>query len=200
MPRTALVTLNMRELDRLKVIQAVADLGLKPGRAAERLGLTVRQIERLVIRYRESGAVGLTSRKRGGPGNRRLGAELAQRALTIIRDRYADFGPTLACEKLRECHGIQLAKETVRRLMTEAGLWMPRRQRPPKVYRPRARRACRRVRHRRAIGVATDHANPRAASPSSIASAIRRVSRRRSPICDNGILITQPRDRRRIQF
>ncbi|WP_321907002.1 ISNCY family transposase [Burkholderia cenocepacia] len=142
MHRTALVTLNMRELDRLKVIQAVVDTGLKPGRAAERLGLTVRQIERLVIRYRESGAVGLTSRKRGGPGNRRLDAELAQRALTIIRDRYADFGPTLACEKLRECHGIQLAKETVRRLMTEAGLWVPRRQRPPKVYQPRARRAC----------------------------------------------------------
>jgi transposase len=91
MQRTALVTLNMRELDRLKVIQAVVDLGLKPGRAAERLGLTVWQIERLVIRYRESGAAGLTSRKRGGPGNRRLDAELAQRALTIIRDRYADF-------------------------------------------------------------------------------------------------------------
>ncbi|QRR07004.1 ISNCY family transposase [Burkholderia sp. MS455] len=142
MHRTALVTLNMRELDRLKVIQAVVDLGLKPGRAAERLGLTVRQIERLVIRYRESGAAGLTSRKRGRPGNRRLDEELARRALTIIRERYADFGPTLACEKLSECHGIQLAKETVRRLMTDAGLWVPRRQRPPKVYQPRARRAC----------------------------------------------------------
>ncbi|MDR5755105.1 MULTISPECIES: ISNCY family transposase [unclassified Caballeronia] len=137
-----LVTLNMRELDRLKVIQAVVDTGLKPGRAAERLGVTVRQIERLVIRYRESGAAGLTSRKRGGRGNRRLDVELTQRALTIIRDRYADFGPTLACEKLWGCHGIRLAKETVRKLMTEAGLWVPRRQRPPKVYQPRARRAC----------------------------------------------------------
>lgn len=142
MHRSALVTLNMRELDRLKVIQAVVDSGLKPGRAAERLGLSVRQIERLVIRYRESGAAGLTSRKRGRTGNRRLDAELAQRVLTIIRDRYTDFGPTLACEKLWECHGIRLARETVRRLMTEAGLWVPRRQRPPKVYQPRARRAC----------------------------------------------------------
>jgi hypothetical protein len=50
--------------------------------------------------------------------------------LSIIRDRYADFGSTLACEKLRECHGIRLAKETVRKLMTHAGLWIPRRQRP----------------------------------------------------------------------
>ncbi|CAB3744083.1 ISNCY family transposase ISBcen27 [Paraburkholderia sediminicola] len=138
----ALVTLNMRELDRLKVIQAVVDHLLKPGRAAERLGLSVRQIERLVIRYRESGAAGLVSRKRGRPGNRRLDDDTAQRALAIIRERYTDFGPTLACEKLYECHGIRLAKETVRRLMTDAGLWVPRRQRPPKVYQPRARRSC----------------------------------------------------------
>ena len=56
-----LVTLNMRELDRLKVIQAVMDRVLKPGRAAERLSLTVRQIERLVIRYRESGAAAIVT-------------------------------------------------------------------------------------------------------------------------------------------
>jgi transposase len=117
------VTLNMRELDRLKMIQAVVELRLKPGRAAERLGLTVRQIERLVIRYQESGAAGLASRKRGRQGNRRLDDDLAQRAPEIIRERYADFGPTLACEKLYECHGIRLARETVRRLMTDAGLW-----------------------------------------------------------------------------
>jgi hypothetical protein len=48
----------------------------------------------------------------------------------------------LACEKLGECHGIRLAKETVRHLMTEADLWIPRKQRPPKIHQPRARRAC----------------------------------------------------------
>jgi hypothetical protein len=51
---------------------------------------------------------------------------LAQRAVSIIRECYADFGPTLAREKLEQCHGIRLAKETVRHLMTEAGLWVPR--------------------------------------------------------------------------
>jgi transposase len=142
MHTTALVTLNMRELDRLKVVQAVVEMGLKPGRAAERLGLTVRQVERLVTRYRELGAAGLVSRKRGRRGNRRLSEEMVCRALGIIRERYADFGPTLACEKLDECHGIHLAKETVRKLMTDAGLWIPRRQRPPKIYQPRSRRAC----------------------------------------------------------
>lgn len=142
MKSATLVTLNMRELDRLKMIQSVVDMGLKPARAAERLGLTVRQVERLVARYRESGAAGLASRKRDKPGNRKLDEGLALRALTIIRERYADFGPTLAREKLHECHGILLAKETLRQWMSDAGLWVPRAQRPPKVYQPRNRRAC----------------------------------------------------------
>ena len=57
--RTELVTLTMRELDRLKMIQAIVETGVKPGRAAERLGLSVRQVELLVQRYRESGPAGL---------------------------------------------------------------------------------------------------------------------------------------------
>ncbi|PMS16401.1 integrase [Trinickia dabaoshanensis] len=142
MAATERITMTMRELDRFKVIQDVVDGKLQPWRAADRLELTTRQIRRLAARFREHGPAGLVSGHRTKPGNRRLDGELAARALAIIRDRYADFGPTLACEKLWECHGIRLAKETVRRLMTEAGFWIPRRQRPPKVYQPRARRAC----------------------------------------------------------
>ncbi|HEV7833042.1 MAG TPA: ISNCY family transposase [Caballeronia sp.] len=134
--------MNMRELDRLKVIQAVVDRMLKPGLAAERLHLTVRQVERLVLRYKQAGAAGVGSAARGRPGNRKLDEATAYRALILIRDRYADFGPTLACEKLRECHGLTLSKETVRHLMTAAGLWIPRKQRPPKIHQPRNRRSC----------------------------------------------------------
>jgi hypothetical protein len=61
MTRTGTITMSMRELDRLKMIQAIVEMGLKPGPAAERLGLSVRQVERLVIRYRASGAAGLCS-------------------------------------------------------------------------------------------------------------------------------------------
>jgi len=142
MAATERITMTMCELDRFKVIQDVADGKLQPWRAAERLGLTTRQIRRLVGRLREHGPQGLVSQRRTKPSNNRLDSMMTDRVLSIIRDRYADFGPTLACEKLYECHDIRLAKETVRKLMTDAGLWVPRRQRPPKVYQPRARRAC----------------------------------------------------------
>ncbi|WP_175108489.1 ISNCY family transposase, partial [Pararobbsia alpina] len=134
--------MSMRELDRLKAIQAVVDGLLMPWRAAERLGISRRQVERLTQRYRSEGAAGLVSHKRDRPSNHQLAEGVAAKALAIIRERYADFGPTLANEKLRECHGMVLATETLRHLMTEAGFWMPRRQRPPKIYQPRARRSC----------------------------------------------------------
>jgi len=136
------ITMSMRDIDRLKTIQAIIDGNLKASTAANRLQLTKRQVNRLVQRYRADGAAGLISRQRDQPGHRQLDAGMADIALAIIRDRYPDFGPTLACEKLRERHGIALAKETVRKLMTEAGLWIPRKQRPPSIYQPRNRRSC----------------------------------------------------------
>lgn len=142
MRQRATVTLSMRDLDRLKCIQAVTDGELKCGRAAERLGLTARQVRRLVLRYRQEGPIGLVSRHRHRPSNHRLKATVATTVVQILRERYADFGPTLAAEKLRACHGIDLAKETVRRLQMEAGMWIPRRLRPPRIQQPRARRAC----------------------------------------------------------
>lgn len=136
------ITVTMRELDKLKVIQLVMERRLRQDQAADRLGMTDRQIRRLVARYRALGAAGLVSGHRGRTSNHRLAAGLEARALATIRERYADFGPTLACEKLAECHGLEISKETVRRLMMDAGLWIARKQRSPKVYQPRNRRAC----------------------------------------------------------
>ena len=71
-----LVTASMQELDRMKCIKAVVERSLTPNRAAERLGLTTRQVRRLALRYRVEGPVGLVSRRRKQPSNNRLDAEL----------------------------------------------------------------------------------------------------------------------------
>ena len=142
MRQLARVSMTMQDLDRLKSIQAVVDGALKPKRAAERLGMTSRQVRRLVALYRDHGPVGLISRRRDRRSNRRLSAALEAQIIQILREHYADFGPTLAAEKLQMRHDIRVAKETVRRLQIGAGLWIPRKLRPPKVQQPRARRAC----------------------------------------------------------
>jgi hypothetical protein len=142
MRRVARVTVTMRELDRLKCIQTVVDGDLAPIRAAERLGLTSRQVRRLARRYVREGPVGLISRRCNRPSNNRLDAGLEGQVIQILRESYSDFGPTLAAEKLEARHRIVLSKETVRRLQIDAGLWIPRKLRPPKIQQPRARRAC----------------------------------------------------------
>src|SRR5260370_25826638 len=92
----ALVTLNMRELDRFKVIQGVADGLVKPWRAAERLWLTTTQIPRLAVRLREHGPAGLVSGHRAKPSNNPLDATTADPPRAILRRVYAECGPTLA--------------------------------------------------------------------------------------------------------
>ena len=92
---------------------------LQPGRAAERLGMSVRQVERLVVRYRAEGPADLISRHRHRTGNRALKSAVADEILEILREQYPDFGPTLAAEKLRDRHHIMVAKETVRRLQAD---------------------------------------------------------------------------------
>jgi transposase len=136
------VTMSMRELDRLKVIQAVLDGELPGVRAAQRLQISARQIRRMVKRYRAEGPVGLISRARQRPSNHRLKADLEHQVAQLLREHYADFGPTLAAEKLAQRHQIVLAKGTVRRIQMAAGLWIPRKARPVQIQQPRARRAC----------------------------------------------------------
>src|ERR1700721_615233 len=142
MIRISKVTMTMRELDRLKCIQGLIDGQLKQHAVATRLGLTTRQVRRLVRQYEQQGPVGLISKLRDRPSNRRLKSDAAEHAFGILRSTYADFGPTLAAEKLRERHGVDLAVETVRSLMVAGGLWLPRRLRAPKIQQPRSRRAC----------------------------------------------------------
>jgi len=122
MNKNETITMAMRELDRLKVIQAVIDGTLKPGRAAERLGLTDRQVRRLVNRVRAEGPPGIVSKRRGQPSNHRLSPDIARMTLEI--------------------HGLYLSRETVRGIMADAGLWIPRKLRSVSVYQPRNRRHC----------------------------------------------------------
>lgn len=90
-----LVTMSDKEIHRLPVIQAVCEKRLRRRDAASQLGISERQAQRLINRYRVSGAEGLVSRKRGQPSNRRLTESLKLRVLTLIRENYSDFGPTI---------------------------------------------------------------------------------------------------------
>jgi len=136
------ITMSRNELTRLRVLIDIADGGLSIADATGLIGVGRRQIYRLLQAFRADGADGLISRKRGGPSNRALGSVFRETVLAIVRERYADFGPTLAAEKLSELHGLDLGVETLRQWMIGAGLWVRRKDRLKRVHQPRARRDC----------------------------------------------------------
>ena len=109
--------------------------------AAERLSISVRQVKRLKRSYLLEGIDGLTSKKRGQPSNRRTPDGITAQVVGLIGSRYADFGPTLATEKLHEQHGITLSVETVRQNMIAAGFWKPKRGATIRTHPMRSRRA-----------------------------------------------------------
>ena len=98
-----------------------------------------RQLFRLLARYRAEGAPAIRHRARGRAPNNRIHPARRDYALVLIRESYADFGPTLAAEALAERHGLKVSRETLRKWMIEAELWLPRAQRR-RFHQPRLRR------------------------------------------------------------
>jgi hypothetical protein len=138
----ALHFMSDKELSRLEILRDLASDHLTTPAAADLLGLERRQVQRLAKAYQDQGATALISKKRGRPSNRQSPTGLKAQVLAVIREKYADFGPTLAAEKLREIHGITVGRETLRIWMLEAGLWADRHKRRGRVYQPRYRREC----------------------------------------------------------
>jgi hypothetical protein len=138
----AVLSVSDGELRRLEVLRDVDRDGLPVGAAARLLERSERQVWRLLKAFRAEGAAGLISKKRGRPSNRKTAASVRAAVLWIVRQNYADFGPTLAAEKLAAEHGFAFSSETLRQWMIADGLWLDRRQRRQHVHQPRSRRDC----------------------------------------------------------
>ena len=136
------ILMSRSEIDRMNVLRDLAEERIRVSEAVALMGLGRRQVFRLGKVFRQRGPTALVSRRRGKPSNRSYPTALRREVIGIIRERYADFGPTLAGEKLAELDGIHLGRETIRQWMMAAGLWKDRRQRMRPVHQPRYRRDC----------------------------------------------------------
>ena len=117
-----------KERKRLVLMAEVKKGSMSVAEAGRVMGVSYRQAKRIWGRFRRSGDAGLVHRRRGKPGPRRKTAEFRDRVLARFGERYADFGPTFAAEKLVE-EGMSINHETLRRWLVEAGLWTVGRKR-----------------------------------------------------------------------
>jgi transposase len=137
-----LLKMSAKELSRLEVMQRLKEKRLRQSEAAEMLKLGVRQVKRLLRAYRNSGAPGLVSQRRGQASHNQLDEKVKRNVLNLLQGKYRGFGPTLACEKLVEVEKLSISDETVRQIMIAEGLWKARKTAKPVVHQMRERRAC----------------------------------------------------------
>jgi len=133
--------LSLKERDLLKVVHEVERGYITAKAGSEALGISYRQFKRVLRRWRAEGDKGLAHRSRGRPSNRRIPDGVQRKAVALIREKYRDFGPTFASEKLAACSGIRVSDETVRKWMIAEGLWKPKRRKEHHRVR-RERRRC----------------------------------------------------------
>ncbi len=116
-----LIAMSERDLQRIEILSKVIAGRMTLASAAHVLDLSTRQVRRLLDRIRTDGAASIRHKAIGRPSNHRIGDGVRDYAVTLVRERYADFGPTLAAEKLAERDGLRVSRETLRRGMTEPG-------------------------------------------------------------------------------
>ena len=135
------ITMSHKEVDRLSVMQELDSKLIKQKAAAEQLDISIRQVKRILRKYRQKGASGLISKRRGAIGNRRLPESTKTQALELIREKYPDFGPTFAHEKLTEKHNLTFSVEILRQWMIAEGLWKAKGRKTKRTFQMRERRS-----------------------------------------------------------
>jgi transposase len=134
--------MTQADRDRLVALKKAKKKLITQSEAAEELGVSIRQVQRLLEALQERGDKAVVHGLRGKPSNRRIEESIEQEAVKVLSAPvYEKFGPTLAAEYLGKQHGIEASKETVRQWMMRGKLWRPKPERVKEVHLWRPRRS-----------------------------------------------------------
>ncbi len=133
-----IIAMTQEELKRLHVIRKAIDRAITQQEASQVIGVTLRQAQRITSRVRVEGDRGIINRSRGRSSNRAMPEAVKDKALRLFKDKYRDFGPTLASEKLFERDKIKINDETLRLWLIEQSIpYKRRKKRPHRQWRER---------------------------------------------------------------
>lgn len=134
------ITLSNKEIERLETLHQVMDRRLTQVDGAIILRITDRQIRNLIYKIRKHGDKGIAHGNRGREASNKMPKALEERIRKIVEEKYPDFGPTLASEKLFERDGIKVGREKVRQIMIAKGIWRVRQRRKKDIHQWRERK------------------------------------------------------------
>ena len=133
------ITLDARAQHRLYVLNHVLAGALTAEEAARVLQLSVRQVRRLLRRYRAGGSAGLVHRNQGRSPAHRIDDALRGRLVELATTAYAGVNHAHLAELLAEREGLLVAERSLRRILAEANV-RPVRTRRPARHRSRRER------------------------------------------------------------
>jgi transposase len=134
--------MSQKERDRLVALKKAKKKLITQKQAAAEIGVSERQVRRMLRSLKERGDKAVIHAGRGRPSNRKMAEEKREKAIQILsQEVYRGFGPTLAAEYLAKKHKLPVGRETLRGWMSEAKLWHPKTRRVEKVHTWRARRS-----------------------------------------------------------
>lgn len=138
--RKDIITMSKKEIERLRIIHRVMDKRLTQVEAGEMVGITERQVKRIVAKIRKYGDQAIVHGNRGCPSPFKIPKGKEDKIISIVEEKYYDFGPTFAAEKLFECEGIKISWEKLRQFMIAHDIWKPKRGKKGKPHQWRERK------------------------------------------------------------
>jgi transposase len=134
--------MTQKERDRLVAVKKAKKKLITQRQAAAEMGVSERQVRRMMQKLRQRGDRSIIHASRGRPSNRKLSEEVHEQTIEILsQEVYRGFGPTLAAEYLTKKHKLGVGRETLRGWMVEAKLWRAQPKSARKVHTWRARRS-----------------------------------------------------------
>jgi hypothetical protein len=123
-----IIILSSEEQYRLDILTKIINKNMKSGQGAKLLCISVRQVQRLAKNIRKNGASAVILGLRGKTSNHHIDLTVKANAVVIINEKYPDFGPTFAVEKLGDNHSIYISRETGRQWMIGEKIWKSKKQ------------------------------------------------------------------------
>jgi len=121
------IPMSSKELKYVEIIPRVIAHELTGVEAAALLGVADRTVRRLKAAVKKHGSSSLAHKARGRTGNHRIPEKERKKIEDLLIEKYYDFTPTFAAEKLGEMHMMKHDRKTIGRIMVELGLKEPTR-------------------------------------------------------------------------
>ena len=134
------ILFNEDEMERICVIRKVIERSCTQKEAGIELGLSDRQVRRVLERFKACGIEGIQKKHTGG--NRSFSEDFKVQVMGLVREHYNDFGPRFASQKLSLQHGLEINRETLRQWMMIGGIWKGRTRKKARIHQQRERRSC----------------------------------------------------------